>query len=235
VNLAMFRVMLLDLWRDRPALVMTFVLPSVVFLIFSAVFSGATGLDLKLKVAVADTAHTPTSQRLVKALLADKDLRAERAAPETQAAVEAAVRAGRDDAGVLVRADPAAAGTPLLILADPSRAVAAPLTEARIREVLQRATPDVLITRTVRDLAPATGPMTEDQQDNLAFATDEAARDPGKAPKTAPLFDRLDVVGAKKGGANIAYYAGAVTILFSLFAATHGALTLVDEPAWDRW
>jgi ABC-2 type transport system permease protein len=229
VNLAMFRVMLLDLWRDRPALVMTFVLPSVVFLIFSAVFSGATGLDLKLKVAVADTAHTPTSQRLVTALLADKDLRAERAAPQTEAAVQAAVRAGRDDAGVLVRADPAAAGTPLLILADPSRAVAAPLTEARIREVLQRATPDVLITRTVRDLAPATGPLTEDQQDNLAFASDEAAHDPGKAPKTAPLFDRLDVVGAKKGGANIAYYAGAVTILFSLFAATHGALTLVDE------
>ena len=34
---------------------------------------------------------------------------------------------------------------------------------------------------------------------------------------------------AQKGGAAIAYYAGAVTILFSLFASTHGALTLVDE------
>jgi ABC-2 type transport system permease protein len=38
-----------------------------------------------------------------------------------------------------------------------------------------------------------------------------------------------NVMGAKKGGAGIAYYAGAVTILFSLFAATHGALTLIDE------
>ena len=61
----MFRVMALDLWRDRPALVMTFLLPSVVFLIFSAVFSGATGTDVKLKVAVADLAHTPASARLV--------------------------------------------------------------------------------------------------------------------------------------------------------------------------
>jgi ABC-2 type transport system permease protein len=116
-----------------------------------------------------------------------------------------------------------------VIMADPSRAVAAPLTEARTREVLQSATPDVLLTRTLRDLAPAIGPLTPDQQDNVAFATDEAARNPAKAVTAAPLFVRQDVVGAKKGGANIAYYAGAVTILFSLFAATHGALTLVDE------
>jgi len=225
----MFRVMALDLWRDRPALVMTFVLPSLVFLIFSAVFAGATGLDVKLKVAVADVARTPAAERLAKALIADKDLRAERASPETLAGVQAAVRSGRDDAGVVIRADPAAPGTPLVILADPSRAVAAPLTEARTREVLQSATPDVLLVRTLRDLAPAIGPLTADQQDNVGFAVDEAARDPGKAVTTAPLFARLEVVGAKKGGANIAYYAGAVTILFALFAATHGALTLVDE------
>jgi ABC-2 type transport system permease protein len=229
VSFAMFRVMALDLWRDRPALILTFVLPSIVFLIFSAVFAGATGLDVKLKVAVADTARTPGAERLTQALLADKDLRAERVSPETRAGVEAAVRSGHDDAGVLVRADPAAAGTPLVILADPSRAVAAPLTEARTREVLQAATPDVLLTRTLRDLAPAIGPLTPDQQDNIAFATDEAAHDPAKAVAAAPLFVREQLVGARQGGANIAYYAGAVTILFALFAATHGALTLVDE------
>jgi len=225
----MFRVMALDLWRDRPALVLTFLLPSVVFLIFSAVFAGATGLDVKLKVAVADAARTPVAERLTKALLADPDLRVERVSPETLAAVQAAVRSGHDDAGVVVRSDPAAPGTPLVIMADPSRAVAAPLTEARTREVLQNATPDVLLTRTLRDLAPAIGPLTPDQQDNVAFAVDDAAHNPAKAITTAPLFVRQQVVGARKGGANIAYYAGAVTILFALFAATHGALTLVDE------
>jgi ABC-2 type transport system permease protein len=229
MSLAMFRVMALDLWRDRPALVLTFLLPSVVFLIFSAVFAGATGLDVKLKVAIADAARTPAAERLTQALLADADLRVERVSPETLAAVQAAVRSGHDDAGVVVRSDPAAPGTPLVIMADPSRAVAAPLTEARTREVLQSATPDVLLTRTLRDLAPAIGPLTPDQQDNVAFAVDDAARNPAKAITTAPLFVRQEVVGAKKGGANIAYYAGAVTILFALFAATHGALTLVDE------
>jgi ABC-2 type transport system permease protein len=230
MSFAMFRVMALDLWRDRPALAMTFLLPSVVFLIFSAVFSGATGLDVKLKLAVADLVHTSASERLAKALIADKDLRAERASPETLAGVRADVRAGRADAGLVIRADPAAPGTPLLIIADPSRAVAGPLTEARTREVLQAATPDALLTRTLRDLSAAIGPLTSDQQDNVAIATEEAAANPASASgKTAPLFAEEEAAGAKKGGGTIAYYAGAVTILFSLFAATHGALTLVDE------
>jgi ABC-2 type transport system permease protein len=224
----MFRVMALDLWRDRPALAMTFLLPSVVFLIFSAVFAGATGTDVKLKVAVADLVHTPASVRLVKAILADPDLRAEAETPATLAAVRDAVRAGRDDAGLVVRADPAAPGAPIVLLSDPSRAVAAPLTEARVREVLPKAAPDVLITRTVRDLAPAIGDLTADQKENVAIAADQAVQDPKSVPKTDELFDRQSVT-AKQGGASIAYYAGAVMVLFSLFAATHGALTLVDE------
>jgi ABC-2 type transport system permease protein len=228
VSFAMFRVMALDLWRDRPALVMTFILPSVVFLIFSAVFSGATGTDVKLKLAVADLVHTPASVRLAKAILADPDLRAEAETPPTLAAVRAAVHAGRDDAGLVIRADPASVGAPMVILADPARAVAAPLTEARVREVLPKAAPDVLITRTIRDLSPAIGPLTADQKQNLAIATDQAVQDPKSVPKTDELFERQNVI-SKKGGASIAYYAGAVMVLFSLFAAIHGALTLVDE------
>jgi ABC-2 type transport system permease protein len=225
----MFRVMALDLWRDRPALAMTFLLPSMVFLIFSAVFSGATGTDVKLNVAVADLVHTPASIRLAKAFLADTDLRPVRSSPETRAAVRDAVRAGRVDAGFVIQSDPPAAGTPLLIFSDPSRAVASPLTEARIREVLARDTPDVLLTRTIRDLAPATGPLTPDQQDQVTIATGQLIEKPASQPNTPPLFQHVDVAGAKRGGASIAYYAGAVTILFAMFAATHGALTLIDE------
>ena len=225
----MFRVMALDLWRDRPALVMTFVLPSIVFLIFSAVFSGTTGLDVKLKVALADVAHTSGSARLVTALMADRNLRAELTQPQTTDAVRAAVRSGRDDSGLVVTADPSAPGTPLLVVTDRSRAVAAPLTEARTRDALERATPDVLLVRTIRDVSPAIGPLTRDQQDNADIAADEAARGGAGAHKPPPLFAQEDVARAKNGGAAIAYYAGAVTILFSLFASTHGALTLVDE------
>jgi len=224
----MFRVMALDLWRDKPALAMTFLLPSVVFLIFSAVFSGATGTDVKLKVAVADLVHAPASTRLVKAILADPELRAEPAVTPTLAGVRDEVHAGRVDAGLVVRADPTSVGVPIVILSDPSRAVAAPLTEARVRELMPKAAPDVLITRTLRDLAPVIGKLTADQQDNVDIATDQAVRDPKSVPKTDELFDHVNV-NAKQGGASVVYYAGAVMVLFSLFAATHGALTLVDE------
>jgi ABC-2 type transport system permease protein len=225
----MFKVMALDLWRDRAALVMAFVLPPLVFLIFSAVFSGATGENVRLKVAVADVAHTQASARLMAALLADKDLRAQRASPATLAGVRAAVRSGHADAGLVIRADPTAPGSPLVILSDPSRAVAAPLTEARAREAMTRATPDVLLSRTLADLAPATGPLTPDQKANVAMALDQLRQDPGSAPKSPLLFAQEEVAGAKKGGGTIAYYAGAVMILFALFAAVHGALTLIDE------
>jgi ABC-2 type transport system permease protein len=224
----MFRVMMLDLWRDRPALVMTFILPSVVFLIFSAVFSGATGTDVKLKLAVADLVHTPASIRLTNGILADPDLRAEAASPATLEGVRDAVHAGRDDAGLVIRADPASVGAPIVILADPSRAVAEPLTEARVQEVLPKAAPDVLITRTLRDLSPAIGDLTADQQQNVAQATQQAVQDPKSVPNSDNMFEQQNVI-SKKGGASIAYYAGAVMVLFSLFAAMHGALTLVDE------
>ena len=229
MNLAMFKVMALALWRDRAALAMAFVLPPLVFLIFSAVFAGATGEDVKLKVAVADLAHTPTSARLEAALLADRDLRTERAAPETLAAVRADVRTGHADAGIVIRSDPAGAGSPVVILSDPSRAIAAPLTEARAREAMTRSTPDVLLTRTLADLEPATGRLTDDQKLNVAMAVDQLVQDPTSGPKTAPLFERQEVAGAKKGGGTIAYYAGAVMILFALFSAVHGAVTLIDE------
>src|SRR5215469_12261254 len=108
MSFAMFRVMALELWRDLPALLMTFCLPSLVFLIFSAVFSSATGADVKLQVALADLARTSGSRRLEAALLADRNLRAREATPATLAGVRAEVRAGRADAGLVIRADPGA-------------------------------------------------------------------------------------------------------------------------------
>jgi ABC-2 type transport system permease protein len=226
--LAMFRVMALALWRDRGALVMTFILPPLVFLIFSAVFAGTTGEDVKLKLAVADDARTPASRRLVDALLADPDLRAERADPDTGDQVRIRVKAGRADAGVIVRADPAAPGSPVIVVSDPSRAVAAPLTMARVQQAMARAMPDVLLARTLDETAPAVGGFTPRQVRAARAARAALAR--GGASTAGPaLFEREDITGARKGGGTIAYYAGAVSILFALFSAMTGALSLIDE------
>ena len=64
---AVFRAMLLGLVRDRAALAMSFLLPVVFFLIFAAIFAGATGEQLRLKVAVADEVDDEVSRRLVRA------------------------------------------------------------------------------------------------------------------------------------------------------------------------
>jgi ABC-2 type transport system permease protein len=139
------------------------------------------------------------------------------------------VHAGRDDAGLVIRAEPASIGSPLVIFSDPARAVASPLTEARIRDVLPKVAPDVMLTRTLRQLTPAIGELTSEQKDNVATASDQALKDPKSVPKSDQLFEHRDVGGARHGGASVVYYAGAVMVLFSLFAAMHGALTLVDE------
>lgn len=225
--LAMFRVMALALWRDRGALVMTFLLPPLVFLIFSAVFAGSTGEDVKLKLAVADDAHTAASRRLVTALLADGDLRAEMAEPATGEAVRKQVKAGRADAGLIVRADPGASGSPIVVVSDPSRAVAAPLTMARVQQAMARTMPDVLLGRTLDETGPAIGGLTPRQMAVAEVAKTTLARDGAKTGQG--LFEREDITGAKKGGGTIAYYAGAVSILFALFSAMTGALSLIDE------
>ncbi|MBS0412623.1 MAG: ABC transporter permease [Proteobacteria bacterium] len=232
MTLAMFRVMALELWRDRGALVMAFFLPPLVFLIFSAVFSGTTGENIKLRVAIADVAHTETSRRLMAAMQADPNVRAEAVSPQTLDEVRRQVKSSQADAGLVIRADPGAEGSPLVILADPSRAVAAPLIQARTQQVMAKAMPDILLARTVRDIGPALGDLTAEQTTNLTEAEKEARDDAAQGKPTdaeASMFARDDVVGAKKGGGTIVYYAGAVTVLFALFSAMHGALTLIDE------
>jgi ABC-2 type transport system permease protein len=231
MTLAMFRVMALELWRDRGALVMTFLLPPLVFLIFSTVFAGTTGEDIKLKLSVADQVHSPDSIRLVKALMADPDLRAEPARPDTADAVRKRVKAGHADSGLIITADPKAPGAALLIVADPSRAVAAPLTQARVQAAMARAMPEVLLSRQIDETTEAIGELTKDQQDyaQTALATVAGQAGDKDAFKNRGLFAREDIAGAKKGGGTIAYYAGAVTILFALFSAMNGALSLIDE------
>jgi ABC-2 type transport system permease protein len=226
---AMVRVMALDLWRDRGALLMTFLLPPLVFLIFSSVFAGTTGDDIQLKLAVADTARTPDSARLAAALVASPEVRAELMSPATADAVRRRVKAGQADAGLVIRADPASADKPFLIVADPARAVAAPLAQARVQQVLANALPDVTLRRTVTQLEPALGGFTDEQVENADSAAALMRQTPPKAGDDGGFFEREAVKDARVGGGVIAYYAGAVMILFALFSAMQGALGLMDE------
>ncbi|MBO9560782.1 MAG: ABC transporter permease [Caulobacter sp.] len=224
---AMTRVMALNLWRDRGALLMTFLLPPLVFLIFSSVFAGTTGDDIKPKLAVADIARTRDSGRLAAALAVSREVRVEIVAPATADEVRRRVKAGQADAGLVIRADPASADKPFLIVADPARAVAAPLAQARVQQVLADALPDVTLRRTVAQLEPALGGFTDEQIENADSAAALMRQTP--THDDGGFFEREAIVNAKTGGGVIAYYAGAVMILFALFSAMQGALGLMDE------
>jgi len=223
---AMVRVTALDLWRDRGALLMTFLLPPLVFLIFSSVFAGTTGDDIQPKLAIVDTARTPDSARLAAALVASPEVRAEAVSPATADEVRRRVKAGQADAGLVIRADPASAGKPFLIVADPSRAVAAPLAQARVQQVLANALPDVALRRTVNQLEPALGGYTDEQIENADSAAALMRQTPSH--DDGGFFAREAVKDARTGGGVIAYYAGAVMMLFALFSAMQGALGLMD-------
>ena len=63
-----FRVMLLGLLRDRGALVMAFVLPPLIYMIFASIFAGTSGDQLRLRVALLDQVNSPVTQRLATAI-----------------------------------------------------------------------------------------------------------------------------------------------------------------------
>lgn len=185
--LAILKVMYLGLLRDRGALVMAFVLPPVIFLIFASVFSGAGGGDLSIKVTLHNAVDARQTKAVVDRLTKTASIKATVAA--TESAVERAVRRGRADAGLVVRL---VDRTPrFIVIEDPTKKAAASVLLAHLRAAMQGPSP--------------------------------AGRRSVQAVSVKP------VVPARLGDGTIAYYAGAVAILFLLFAAVQNAVTLQED------
>lgn len=226
---AAFRVMLLSLLRDRAALVMAFVLPTVIFVIFAAIFSGAVGDRIRVHVGLLDLARTPVTNRLMDALAEDPGWRATRL-EGSLAQVEAAVHRGDVDVALVLRADPTAnapdGGQPILLVSNPARALAKPIALGGLQRILNERLPDVVLSRVLGDVERA-GKIGADEKAFLdnAFAEQRARREPFSF--ATMVEDR----STARGGANerVSYYAGAITAVFLLFAAMQGALSLVDE------
>ncbi len=148
---AAFRVMLISLRRDRAALVMAFVLPTVIFMIFAAIFSGAIGDRIRIHLGLVDLARTATTERLMTALEADTSLRIERLKVTDLAGATSAVRRGDVDAALVLRGDldapvagaPPEAAQPVILIENPARALATPIALGQLQRILNEALPDV--------------------------------------------------------------------------------------------
>jgi ABC-2 type transport system permease protein len=244
VSGAVFRTMLLGLVRDRGALAMSFVLPAVFFLIFAVIFAGAGGEELRLTVAIADEVRSEASARLLRALEMDDSLDRVGGESADAAQVRELVRRGGADVGLVVRAgaepleSPGGFGpAPLLVVSDPIRGVAASMLAGRVQKAYFSALPDAALKNVVELLEDEFLELTDEQRDDvevgLADIGDEAREALRDGRSSAwgfdDLLEREDVAGPTGARNNVAYYAGAVAVLFLLFSAVHGAVSLLEE------
>ena len=229
---AAFRVMWLSLLRDRAALTMAFVLPTVIFSIFAAIFSGALGDRVRIHLGLADLARTATTQRLVTALEAEPSLRVELLRVADVEGAVAAVRRGDVDVALVLRGELAAqagaapADQPVVLVESPARALASPIALGQLQRALNGALPDVVLSRIVADVERS-GKIGADERAFLdeAFAEQRAKKEPFSF---ANLVETRSAASGR-GNERISYYAGAIAAVFLLFAAMQGALSLVDE------
>ena len=244
MRLAVLHSLALSLWRDRGALVMSFALPVVVFLVFAAIFAGATGDELRLRVALADEAATPHSTRLAEALQRDTSLRV--LAPSDDAdAVALLVAAGNADAGIVIRKggrgldDLIGDGpAPVVIVTHPVRTVAGAIVTGAVQRAYFSALPDAalrgvldLIDTSIVELSDEQRLLADVQLDEMAVNAANLARE--GEPAGLGAFDALvESQRSAPGGAalgQVGYYAGAVAALFVLLSAVHGAASIHDD------
>ena len=227
-------VMALAALRDRMALAMTFVLPAVLFLVFAAIFAGATGKDLKLKIGLVDLAHTASTERFATALQAEKSLRLIAYEGATEAALVDAVTRGAADAGIVLRGDlerrPEAGPPPILVVEDAARPLAAVIAMGQTQRTLNEKLPDVALARILADVE-ASGAIEREEREVLDDAFRKQAAEKSGSGFSFARIAQVETVNSAGGNANVLYYAGSVIAIFLLFSAAHGGLTVLDERA----
>jgi ABC-2 type transport system permease protein len=236
--------MLLGLFRDRGALAMSFVLPVAFFLIFAVIFAGATGEQLRLRLAIADEVGSEISQRFLAGLLLDPSLLPIESDSLAATEVRELVRSGTADVGLVVRAGAEPLDSlggfgppPLLIVSDPARGVAVAMLTGQIQKAYFAALPDVALGNVAALLEDQFIELDEVQREQLDEGLEELAdeaRDALERDALAgwginDLVEREDVAGRSAALNHVAYYAGAVAVLFLLFSAVQGAISLIAE------
>jgi ABC-2 type transport system permease protein len=230
---AALRATALGFVRDRGALAMAAVVPLAVFLVFATVFAGP-GDRLVLTVAVADEQGSGDAARLRRALERDDGRVSLRLrACVDGACVREAVRGGRADAGLVFRRGARALGSadltapaPLLLVRDRSRAAAAEALAGLVERRFVEALPDAALRGVVELLEDQFVELTPRQRADVDEGLAELRQGDGGA--AAPLLAVEDVAGSVAGDL-VAYYAGAVAVMFALFSAAHAALSVLED------
>jgi ABC-2 type transport system permease protein len=214
--LVMLRVMALSLLRDRAGLVLVFVLPPLVFIVFASVFAAGASGRLDVRASVVDQTDSADSRRLFDSL--QRRLGGRLTRSPNAAALEDAIASGRVDAGLVLQGDLATAPTPVTVLIHPGRRTAGEVLTAQVNATAGQDLAELMLRRDVARLGPILD-LTPAQIDRVTGAS------AGFAPP--PPFVAQRVLSG--GDPLLVYYAGAVSILFLMFTAMQGAMSLIDE------
>lgn len=246
MRLPVFRVMLLALLRDPGALILAFILPPLVYVVFASIFAGTSGDELRLRVAIYDAADTETTRRLAEEIRNDGTFRGTEREPTSEAELSDFVRQDLADAGLLIRADPGVvkpedSRSPLLIIGDAAKAMAGPIASGQIQRIISERMPDTAWRRAFVDIESTFVTLTPEQKgrvnavlDAIKRETADQTREDDGAPnetskRSAPIVERTDLEKPMKASAAVVYYAGAVAIMFLMFASLQGAMQIIDE------
>jgi len=199
---AVMKTMGLRLWRDKGALILAFILPGVIFAVFAAIFSTASGGSLDLRVALASDGVQNPAIEFTEALKAKATF--DIVSQESWAIenVKESVRLGQSDVGVFVSDSPQPKATQntnplpysIIIFQDPSREVAATVIKGQLRQF-------------------------------IAEQNGGASRALFETISALPNQTGLDLDSDK----SITYYIGATAILFLMFASMQGASISIEE------
>ena len=246
MRLPVFRVMLLALLRDPGALVLAFILPPLVYVVFASIFAGTSGDELRLRVAIYDAADTETTRRLAMEIRNDGTFRGTEREPTSEAELLDFVRQDLADAGLLIRADPGTVKpedvrSPLLIVGDAAKAMASPIASGQIQHIINERMPDTAWRRVFVDIESSFVSLTPAQKDRVDFVLDTIKRDVmdqtrrhegvrnDNSKRSTPIIERRNLEKPMKASAAVVYYAGAVAIMFLMFASLQGAMQIIDE------
>lgn len=232
--MAIFRVMVLGLWRDRGALLMAFALPSLVFAIFASIFSGATEGDLHLRVGLVVETEDQQMQEFAQYLTQTEELEMTALPDSGRAQLREQVQQGNFDTGVIVHGQPDTDNDPLFtIVSEPTREIAALSLQGWLRQSLVSQQPQVLVQRLAQTTEALVEGFSPEQQARLDAALEAMARDPGEAAIKDLLIELDPVYGEAtasiSGLSGIAYYAGATAILFLLLSAVNAGMVSLEE------
>jgi ABC-2 type transport system permease protein len=220
--LVMVRVMALGLWRDRAGLVLVFVLPPLVFIVFATVFSAGASGRLDIRVGVVDEIDSADSQGLVYSL--QRRLGGRLTRLPNLAALEDAIESGRVDAGLALHGDLANTPTPITVLIHPGRKAAGEVLTAQVNAAAGQDLPELMLRREVAQLDPLLALTPDQLRRSAGVPFGRASTPPFAAQRVLPGGDPL-----------VIYYAGAVSILFLMFTSMQGAMSLIDERRAGLW